>query len=156
MSVITVRDATPDDVELLHTLVCELAEYEKLRDAVRATSDSMRAALFGSRPYCEALVGEIDGVPAGFALFFHNYSTFAGKPGIYGVIGKVAGVFMISPEKGAKTSIYLATSPEVEGVTGKYFDKCKPKIPNQQAQDDAAAQRLWVESEKLTGFTASF
>lgn len=81
---------------------------------------------------------------------------FAGKPGIYGVIGKVAGVFMISPEKGAKTSIYLATSPEVEGVTGKYFDKCKPKIPNQQAQDDAAAQRLWVESEKLTGFTATF
>ncbi len=83
MPAVTVRDATPDDVELLHALVCELAEYEKLRDAVRATSDSMRAALFGPRPYCEALVGEIDGSPAGFALFFHNYSTFAGKPGIY-------------------------------------------------------------------------
>ena len=83
MPAVTVRDATPEDVELLHTLVCELAEYEKLRDAVRATEESMRAALFGPRPYCEALVGEIDGSPAGFALFFHNYSTFAGKPGIY-------------------------------------------------------------------------
>ena len=89
MPAVTVRDATPDDVELLHALVCELAEYEKLRDAVRATSDSMRAALFGPRPYCEALVGEIDGSPAGFALFFHNYSTFAGKPGIY-LEGRIA------------------------------------------------------------------
>ncbi|MGC3971384.1 MAG: GNAT family N-acetyltransferase [Pirellulales bacterium] len=80
---ITVRAAVPDDVELLHSLVCELAEYEKLRDAVRATVDTLRACLFGPRPYCEALVGELNGEAAGFALFFHNYSTFAGKPGLY-------------------------------------------------------------------------
>lgn len=80
---ITVRNALPDDVELLHALICELAEYEKLRDAVKATVETLHACLFGPRPYAEAIVGEINGEAAGFALFFHNYSTFAGKPGLY-------------------------------------------------------------------------
>lgn len=81
-------------------------------------------------------------------------SFLAGKPGFWGVVGKVASVFMISNEAGAKTSIYLATSKDVDGVTGKYFDKSRERLPDAFAQDDAAAKRLWEVSEKLTGFTA--
>ncbi len=78
----------------------------------------------------------------------------AGKPGFWGAVGKVANVFMISNEDGAKTSIYLATSKDVEGVTGKYFAKCNEKAPSKAAQDDGVAKQLWEVSEKLTGFTA--
>lgn len=80
---ISVRPVVPDDVSLLHALVCELAEYERLRDSVTATEADLARALFGERPVCEAIVGLVDDVPAGFALFFHNYSTFVGRPGLY-------------------------------------------------------------------------
>jgi len=80
---ISVRPAAPDDVPLLHRLVCELADYEQLRDSVTATESDLARALFGEHPACEAVVGLADDAPAGFALFFHNYSTFAGKPGLY-------------------------------------------------------------------------
>ena len=88
MSTISVRPAGPDDVELIHSLICELADYEKLRHTVAATEDDLRSALFGSRPCCEALVGGLiddQGRRAdlGFALYFQNYSTFVGKPGLY-------------------------------------------------------------------------
>ncbi len=81
-------------------------------------------------------------------------SNFLAKPGIWGVIGKISSLFMISSTDGAKTSVYLASSKDVEGVSGKYFDKCRERIPNEQAQDDRAAQRLWAESEKMTGLNA--
>jgi NAD(P)-dependent dehydrogenase (short-subunit alcohol dehydrogenase family) len=61
----------------------------------------------------------------------------------------LAGPFAISPEKGALTTIYLASSPEVDGVSGGYFSKCKPATPSAAAQDDAAARRLWDVSEQL-------
>jgi len=61
----------------------------------------------------------------------------------------LAGPFAISPARGARTTIYLASSPEVEGVTGGYFYKCKPATPSKVAQDDDAARRLWDESERM-------
>ena len=61
----------------------------------------------------------------------------------------LAGPFAISPEKGARTTIYLSSSPEVDGVTGGYFHKCKPATPSAVARDDAAARRLWDASEQL-------
>jgi hypothetical protein len=61
-------------------------------------------------------------------------------------------LFFISPEKGADTIVYLASSPEVANTTGAYFVKCKIAEPSLAARDDAAAKRLWAESEKLTGF----
>lgn len=70
--------------------------------------------------------------------------------GFFSALMSVAHLFMISTEKGAKTQVYLASSPEVEGVTGKYFDKCKPRTPNKEAQSDEAAARLWTISEKMT------
>lgn len=65
---------------------------------------------------------------------------------------RAAKLFAISPENGAKTIIYLASSPEVAGVTGRYFYKCRHSTPTREAQDDAAAKRLWAESVKLAGF----
>ncbi len=83
MSVIDVREATVDDVTLILSLIRELAEYERLSHEVVATEEALRESLFGERRYAEVLIAAHDGVPAGFALFFHNFSTFLGKPGIY-------------------------------------------------------------------------
>jgi hypothetical protein len=63
-------------------------------------------------------------------------------------------LFGLSPEKGARTAIYLATAPEVEGVSGKYFHKEKEVKPAAPALDDAAARRLWELSEAMTGLAA--
>ena len=81
--IITIRPATPVDVGLIFRFICDLAEYERLRDAVRTTTDALAVQLFGPKPYAEVLIGEVDGTPQGFALFFHNFSTFEGRPGIY-------------------------------------------------------------------------
>ncbi len=64
---------------------------------------------------------------------------------------KIASPFFLSPAKGARTSVYLASSPEVEGVSGEYFVKCKPRKPRRWAQDPEAAGRLWQVSEELVG-----
>ena len=78
-----VRGATREDVPLVLDLIRELAEYEKLSHEVVVTEDSLLEWLFGDRPVAEVLVAECGGEAAGFALFFHNFSTFLGKPGIY-------------------------------------------------------------------------
>ncbi len=80
---LSIRAATADDVPLIRQLIAELAEYERLADAAVATDDDLRAQLFGAHPAAEVLVGEVDGEAAGFALFFHNFSTFLGKRGLY-------------------------------------------------------------------------
>ncbi len=64
-------------------------------------------------------------------------------------------LFAISPEQGALTTVHVATSPEVEGITGKYFDKCALATPSPAAEDDAAARRLWQESARLAGLPAT-
>ena len=63
----------------------------------------------------------------------------------------IAKRFALSPEQGAKTLIYLASSPDVTTVTGKYFHNCKPVEPSRAAQDDAVAAQLWQDSAKLAG-----
>ena len=80
---LSIRPATIDDVPLIRALIGELAEYERLADAAVASDADLRAQLFGERPAAEVLIGEVDGEPAGFALFFHNFSTFLGKRGLY-------------------------------------------------------------------------
>ena len=80
---IAIRPATPDDVPLIRQLIVELAEYERMRDAAVATDAQLREQLFGAQPAAEVLIGEVDGQPAGFALFFHNFSTFLGRRGLY-------------------------------------------------------------------------
>ncbi|MBA3390876.1 MAG: GNAT family N-acetyltransferase [Actinomycetota bacterium] len=79
----SIRNATGEDVPLILSFIHELAEYEKLSHKVSATEEILRNSLFGERPVAEVLIGESDGRPAAFALFFHNFSTFLGRPGIY-------------------------------------------------------------------------
>lgn len=80
---ITLRPAVAADVPLVLELIRALGEYERLSHEVVATEADLHAQLFGPRPAAEVLIGELDGHPAGFALFFHNFSTFLGKPGLY-------------------------------------------------------------------------
>ena len=80
---LSIRAATSSDIALIGQFIRDLAAYEKLAHAVRFDEVVMAQKLFGPRPYAEVLIGEIDGTPQGFALFFHNFSTFEGRPGIY-------------------------------------------------------------------------
>ena len=64
---------------------------------------------------------------------------------------RVMPVFALSPEKGARTSVYLASAPEVASVSGQYFVKCKPKRSWKTSYDEATQERLWTVSEQLTG-----
>ncbi len=78
-----VRPARRDDVATIVSLIRELAEYEQLAHLATATPARLDVELFGERPACECLVGERDGVVVGFALFFHNFSTFLCRKGLY-------------------------------------------------------------------------
>ena len=78
-----VRPAQLADVQTLFTLIKALAEYEKLSHLVTGNPELLQAHLFGDRPCVEAVLAEVEGQAAGFALFFTNYSTFLTKPGIY-------------------------------------------------------------------------
>jgi len=80
---ITIRPAVVDDAPLILAFILELAQYEKLEHTVTATEESLRKTLFGEKPGAEIRIALVAGNPAGFALFFSNYSTFVGKPGIY-------------------------------------------------------------------------
>ena len=80
---LTIRPAARADLPLIAQFIRDLAEYEKLSDAVRFDEAVMGEKLFGARPYAEVVIGEVDGEAQGFALFFHNFSTFEGLPGIY-------------------------------------------------------------------------
>ena len=80
---IAIRPATRDDLPLIAQLIHDLAAYEKLAHEVRFDPVVLGEKLFGPRPYAEVVIGEVDGVPQGFALFFHNFSTYEGKPGLY-------------------------------------------------------------------------
>jgi len=80
---VNLRQATLEDVDVIESLIRELADYERMADQVRLDPEVLKASLFDERPYAEVLLAEVDGDVAGFALFFHNFSTFLGKPGIY-------------------------------------------------------------------------
>ncbi len=80
-----IRPAAPDDIPLILGFIRGLAEYEKMLDQVAATPDGLRASLFPADgvPAAGCVIGSTDGVPAGFALYFFNFSTFLGQPGLY-------------------------------------------------------------------------
>jgi GNAT superfamily N-acetyltransferase len=78
-----IRPATGADVQLLVEFICALAEYEKLLDEVVATEESVSESLFGEKPVADALIGEWEGEPVAFAVYFENFSTFMGRSGLY-------------------------------------------------------------------------
>lgn len=79
----SIRPATPADVSHIHAMIVELAVFEKLEHLVVATEDMLHEGLFGAHPACEAIIGEEDGQVVTFALFFHNFSTFLTRKGLY-------------------------------------------------------------------------
>ena len=79
----TIRPASPEDCPAIANLIRELAVYEKLADEAKASADDIRRSLFGPRVYAECLIVDDGGEAVGFALFFHTFSTFRGRPGIY-------------------------------------------------------------------------
>jgi GNAT superfamily N-acetyltransferase len=80
---LTIRSAVAADIDIILQFIRALADYEKLSHAARADRDVLAGHLFGPRPMAEVLIAEYEGTPIGFALFFHNFSTFEGRPGIY-------------------------------------------------------------------------
>jgi GNAT superfamily N-acetyltransferase len=80
---LSIRPAQPSDVAHIHSMIVELAVFEKLEHMVVATEALLHEGLFGARPSCEAIVGEANGEVVTFALFFHNFSTFLTKKGLY-------------------------------------------------------------------------
>ena len=93
---VRVRPAVPDDVPLVVRFIRGLAEYEKLLHECHATEERVRESLFGARPDAEVVIAEVDGAPAGFALFFHNYSTFLARRGLY-----LEDLFVLPEHRGA-------------------------------------------------------
>ena len=87
--------ASADDVPIILRMIKGLAEYERLAAEVVATEDGLRHALFGPKPYAEVVIGYMGPEPVGFALFFHNFSTFRGAPGLY-----LEDLFVESPWRG--------------------------------------------------------
>lgn len=79
---VTIRKADGNDIPRIHKFITELAEFEKLSGVI-ATEQDLRENVFGKKSYAEIIIAEIDKKAVGFALFFHNYSTFLGKPGLY-------------------------------------------------------------------------
>jgi GNAT superfamily N-acetyltransferase len=80
---VNIRPAQPTDVPVVAELIWQLARFEKLEDEVVLTEGLLRVGLFGPRPYAEAALAEEGGEPIGFALFFHTFSTFLARPGLY-------------------------------------------------------------------------
>ncbi|MBK7536995.1 MAG: GNAT family N-acetyltransferase [Myxococcales bacterium] len=80
---VTIRAARAEDCALIKAFILELAEYERLAHEVVTTEEALRATLFGERPAAEVLIAEVEGEAAAFALFFHSYSTFLARPGLY-------------------------------------------------------------------------
>jgi GNAT superfamily N-acetyltransferase len=80
---LTISPASIDDIPLILALIKELAEYEKLSHMVVATEDMLREQLFDTQPVAQVVIAREKNIPVGFALFFWNFSTFLGKPGLY-------------------------------------------------------------------------
>lgn len=80
---VSLRFATAGDAPLVMAFVRELAEYEQLAHEVETDAETLAEQLFGDAPAAEVVIAEADGAPAGFALFFHNFSTFLGRRGLY-------------------------------------------------------------------------
>jgi len=99
---IVIRNAVIDDCTLIKSFIQQLADYEKLSDQVVASVSDLEKTLFGDKHYAEVVIAELNQKAVGFALFFHNYSTFIGKPGIY-----LEDLFVIPEARGRKVGKFL-------------------------------------------------
>jgi len=126
-------------------------QNEREYKAMKVYGQSKTANILFTRELARRLAGS--GVSAN-ALHPGAVATRLGRGSgpLFDLLQRAISVFMKSPAQGAETSIYLASAPEVEGVSGRYFADCKEKEPQPHARDEALARRLWEISEGLTGF----
>ena len=101
---IDITPATEADVPVILSFIRALAEYERLSHQCVATEAGLRETLFGPRRYAEALIARIGGTPVGHAIFFHNYSTFLARPGVY-----IEDIFVLPEHRGAGAGKALLT-----------------------------------------------
>lgn len=99
-----IRNANVEDIPLLLGFVKGIAEYEHLSHMVSATEESLKMAFFGERPYAEALIAELGTEPVGFVVFFHNFSTFVGRPGLY-----LEDIYVLPEHRGKRIGAALFT-----------------------------------------------
>jgi GNAT superfamily N-acetyltransferase len=83
MTTFAINSATAKDLSHLPAMIRELAEFERLTHELEVTAESLRSALFGDRPFAAALLARVDGFPTGYAVYYHKFSTFGGRPGIF-------------------------------------------------------------------------
>lgn len=129
-------------------------EYKENYSSMRVYGHSKLANILFTRELARRLEGS--GVTANCVHPGAVATGLAGNNGWWAqAVMKIVGVFFKSPERGAATSIYVATSPDLEGVSGRYFAKSKEQEPAANALDDEAAARLWTISEEMTGLASS-
>src|SRR5580698_8221957 len=132
-----------EDLQFKKTSYSAFAAYGQSKLANILFTRELARRLEGTRVTANCLHPGV--IASGFG---HTYGGFIS------VVLKVASPFLITPEKGARTSVFLASSAEVEGVSGKYFDKCKAREPSAEARVESAPARLWTISEEMTGLRA--
>lgn len=157
----TIRPSTIDDCATILGFIKELAEYEKLSHEVVATVEILQETLFSEHTYAEVLIGEFEGTPVGYALFFHNFSTFTGRPGIY-----LEDIYVQPPMRGrgmGKSLLSyiakLAVERKCTRVEWSVLDWNEPSIQFYRSigaapMDGWTVQRL--DGQELTDFAAQF
>lgn len=157
----TIRLAKVEDCTLILAFIKALAEYEKLSHEVVATEQQLRETLFGAKPAAEVIIAEHAGKPVGFALFFHNYSTFLAKPGLY-----LEDLFVLPECRGTgigKRLLSYLAKLAVERGCGRFewsvLDWNQPAIDFYQAQG-ATLMHDWritrVTGQALTALAAQY
>lgn len=158
---LSLRHADSDDAGLILDFIRQLATYEKLTHEVVATEETLRETLFGEAPYARVIIAEFGGTPVGYALYFHNYSTFTGRPGIY-----LEDLFIIPDYRGRGFGkcllayiARLAMENNCTRVEWSVLDWNEPSIRFYRSigavpMDEWTAQRL--HGEALTAFARQF
>jgi NAD(P)-dependent dehydrogenase (short-subunit alcohol dehydrogenase family) len=142
--------STASDAHKGYTLQFDDLQATSGYSAIRAYGQSKLCNILFTRELARRWSGE--GVTANCLHPGFVATRFGdGSGGFLSRVVRVAKTFAISPEKGAETLVYLASSPDVGTISGEYFYKCRPATPTAAARDDATAQRLWVESAKIAG-----
>ncbi len=146
-----IRHAEESDVPLILWFVKELANYEKLSHEVLATEDDFRQYLFGEKQFAEVVIGEFRSEPVGYALYFYNFSTFTGKPGIY-----LEDLYVKSEERGkgfGKALLAYLAKLAVDQKCGRYewavLDWNEPSI-NFYESIGASLMKEWIIN-RVTG-----
>ena len=141
MSAFTIRTATAADAEAIHGFIYELAVYEREPDAVEATPESIRAQMLSPIPPFECILGALDGVPVGMALYFQSYSTWRGVPGIY-----LEDLYVQPQHRGAGYGVaLLAELAAIAVERGVFASTGRSSTGTRRRSSSTRASALWFD-----------